>query len=102
MRLATKKKYKYFAATTFGEMPTTHKCDAESVRRDLEFCRKGWPDKQWTVYEIIFEKPENEAYFHIEKLRMQVEDNAWQEFLVPDILTSELDKRYPKKRLIER
>lgn len=93
------KKYKYFAATTSGEMPTKHKYEYNSVLPDLDYCKKGWPDRAWRMYRLVYvQKTTNgKREFLFDRIDAEVEKGVWQQSLVPSLLAQEINEKWPDK-----
>ena len=96
-KIAKARKYKYFVATAFGEMPTTHKYEQHACQKDMDLCRKGWPDKDWRIFQIVFEKDDQLGDYLLKKVKIQVDGKYWQDFLLPDFLAEQLLTKYPGK-----
>lgn len=90
------RKYKYFAATLTGEMPTAHKYDYDATAKDIDFCKKGWPEKQWCIFRVVFEKEDGEYTFKQVDKRVEL---YWQQFIIPQIMMDHLNERYPGRKI---
>lgn len=93
------KKYKYFVATSAGEMPTKHKYEYTKVLPDLALCKKGWPDKDWRVYRIVYTQKTQlgKKEFLFDRIDVEAEKSFWQQSLVPGRLAEEINERFPAK-----
>ena len=43
---------RYVVATVEGEFPSRPAHNYPTMLKALETCRKGWPDKEWKVFEL--------------------------------------------------
>lgn len=94
------KKYKYFVATDTGEMPTPHKYEYESVLNDLKICRKGWSDKKWMVYRLVYvqsTRRSGKKEYLFDRVDVEVEKNMWQESIATSVIVDEINCVYSAK-----